>query len=547
MLRYSNIFNLGEHDPIMHTIADITLAGTRGQHTPEWVTSGVKADDPVALTYLAEWHLTQHQGSAEVDKALSLLVTAAEKGYPPAQIRLALVYILGLGHNVDYVAAHEWLEKAAEHEMAEADLLLGMMYSAGLGVDANHDEALRRLKNAAKNGYRLASRLLPSDDSFHLLPLASRFMLSMMRVLAKVMASTSDINDGPLSHSGILDLAKTGDPEAQLLLALFLFKGEGLERNETEAAIWCQKAAEGGDAVAGVIWGLISLLRQHPDTDYAMRLLNSSGYGDLPPVQKIVENYRLLLHREGLSNEASDEIAELDLLLHSALRRVVLTKLNGMFFGSENPLGEEAYFEKIIAHGDAEARLALALEYLSGIEREANKSRGYQLLQLAAEQGQVPAQWLLAIAYLNGKDLETDTAKALIWLRAAAENDLTLAQQELVFLHLAGKADALSEGEVFHWSLVLAQKGKIESQIAVVGAYSKGKGVPQDLAKAMYWLRKAAENGDSMAQLMLGQALLRGKGVAQNIQEAKLWLSKAADQGFEPARDALAAMGYQQT
>lgn len=151
------------------------------------------------------------------------------------------------------------------------------------------------------------------------------------------------------------------------------------------------------------------------------------------------------------------------------------------------------WFEKAEKQGHPTARLFLAFH---GEDLGVHDSKkGFQLLQMAAQQGHVFAQTEIGNAYQLGKGVEQNQATAVLWFRRAALQGFHSGQQNLGV------------------------------------CYELGQGVPRDRGISLKWFRKAAENGNRNAMLALGSRLLNGEDVERNDVEGASWLIRAADKG----------------
>jgi hypothetical protein len=88
------------------------------------------------------------------DYATALLIfkSAAEQGYPNAQVWLGDMYLKGEGVPRNYTQALRWFRLAAEKGYDHAQLRLGNLYTSGEGVAQNYTEANRWYKLAAEQG-----------------------------------------------------------------------------------------------------------------------------------------------------------------------------------------------------------------------------------------------------------------------------------------------------------------------------------------------------------------------------------------------------------
>lgn len=92
---------------------------------------------------------------ADRAEAVKWIVKAAERGYPPAQLRLGQLYEAGEGVGRNPRLAALWYRFAAEQELGEAQYRLAQCYSAGRGVKGDMDAARYWLSKAAENGYEV--------------------------------------------------------------------------------------------------------------------------------------------------------------------------------------------------------------------------------------------------------------------------------------------------------------------------------------------------------------------------------------------------------
>ena len=87
-----------------------------------------------------------------IPEALRWFQKAAQNGYAPAQVNLAVMYANGWGAPQNYGVALQWLRAASEQHYARADYNLGIFYMQGTGVRRDYNEALRWFQKAAAAG-----------------------------------------------------------------------------------------------------------------------------------------------------------------------------------------------------------------------------------------------------------------------------------------------------------------------------------------------------------------------------------------------------------
>lgn len=162
---------------------------------------------------------------------------AAQQGYAPAQVNLAILYLNGWGGPQNYGAALYWLKAAAKSGNARAHTNLGILYLDGLGVRQDYDEALRHFRIAAEQGEVVAMVNLG-------------FMSDKGLGTPKNQVSAAD---------WYRQAAERGDAVGQNNLADMYLRGEGVSQNGATALGWFQKAARQGHTGAQIKLGFLYL------------------------------------------------------------------------------------------------------------------------------------------------------------------------------------------------------------------------------------------------------------------------------------------------
>src|SRR5262249_41653075 len=81
-----------------------------------------------------------------IREARSWFEKAARRGYAPAQVNLAVIYLHGWGASQNYRAALHWLNAAAQQGHPRAYANLGILYMNGWGVPLDYAEACKYLQ-----------------------------------------------------------------------------------------------------------------------------------------------------------------------------------------------------------------------------------------------------------------------------------------------------------------------------------------------------------------------------------------------------------------
>ena len=163
-------------------------------------------------------------------EALQWFEHSASKGYAPAQVNLAVMYINGWGTPQNYGAALHWLLEAAHQKYARAYYNLGILYRQGKGVPANPSEAARYFRLGADAGDSGAETNLG-------------YMYDNGLGLAKDMAA---------AVTCYRKAADRGNALAQNNLADLYLRGEGVPQDDTKAFRLFQQAAAQGQTGARI-------------------------------------------------------------------------------------------------------------------------------------------------------------------------------------------------------------------------------------------------------------------------------------------------------
>jgi len=240
-------------------------------------------------------------------KAVELYRKAAEQGNVKAQRNLGLKYYHGEGINQDFAKAVEWLSKAAAQGEANAQGILAVCYYNGQGVKQDDAKAIEWWRKAAANGDESSKNILAqleSQDKIasknsaqhtapQTLPPNSANNDQIQTLLAQANAlveqgqgdnaiqlyleaanlgsadayfilykiSVEVYGDDPqFKETGNIYLhkaAETGHINAQAILGFYYLTGEGVQKDEAQAAKWFLKAAEQGNPSAQCQIGLM--------------------------------------------------------------------------------------------------------------------------------------------------------------------------------------------------------------------------------------------------------------------------------------------------
>ncbi len=188
-------------------------------------------------------------------------------------------------------------------------------------------------------------------------------------------------------------LSEQGRSEAKILLAVMLFNGIGMEKNEESAVRLLEEAVDDGNPEA--MWRLGWLLLERKELT---RFTNEKKPLDL------------------INEAATKDIGEAQLMLGNLYRKGELVE--------KNYDSSVYWFEKAATKNIAEAIHSLAVAFYNGWGVKRNYAEAAHLLTLASEQGFTSSTFNLGTMYRDGKGVSKDLIKAHeLFLVAAREGN----------------------------------------------------------------------------------------------------------------------------
>ena len=205
------------------------------------------------------------------------LLSLAQAGDAEAQFRLSEMYQSGEeGVPFDFAESTRWVMAAAEQGHPLAQEFLGEVYYEGDGVEQDFEQAAKWFRAAARAGdpdaqFYLGRMYAREEADMEDDPDAEQWLTVAESVCcdanSHIFASLQGFyEDGtlprpgePKSFQGMRRAASIGVRMAQYDLGSAYLNGEGVERDEAEAAKWFRKAAMQGCRVSQLALGVIAL------------------------------------------------------------------------------------------------------------------------------------------------------------------------------------------------------------------------------------------------------------------------------------------------
>jgi len=363
--------------------------------------------------------------------------------------------------------------------------------------------------------------------------------------------------DVPSTASVVLEKAEPGYAEAQYNLGVMFYTGEGVIKNDVEAAECFRKAAERGHVYAQYNLGAMyhnGIGVTQNDIEAAKWFRKAAEQGNADAQNDLGVMYYLGKGVTQNDIEAAKWFRKAAEQEHAAayggLGWLLITQGK---FDEAQTLTEKAHQKQpqmfawsmnlghiYLLKGDRQTARSYYQEALPLIPDDASFEQGpIADFELFIEKGwQVKAcqselDWIRS-AFEQLKLAKSQDDQQLLAEEAQLDQDtfVVSAENQEESPELAETDDELvfSPFQSFQATVKQAERGEAEAQNELGMKYDFGIEVTENDISAAKWYRKAAEQGHAEAQLKLGMMYVYGTGVTQNNIEATKWIRKAAEQ-----------------
>ncbi|MGF1612687.1 MAG: protein kinase [Gammaproteobacteria bacterium] len=304
---------------------------------------------------------------------------------------------------------------------------------------------------------------------------------------------------GPPSETpGAIPKQRPAAPQASLKTALADYHralqyatGEGVPKDDTQAAAWLLRSAEQGYAEA----------------QYQLGLLHDQGKGVVMDPSQAAHWYQ---------KAAAQRVA-------AAQHNLAVLYDRGKGIEAD-PEKAAKWYAEAAAQGLPAAQVGLALLYEKGRGIPQDFEQAARWYRAAATQGWAAAQYNLGLLYEQGKGVEKDPQQALAWYEKAAKQGLPPAQFSLGLLYDEGKGVEQQYSLAVQWYRRAAEQGFEKAQASLGYMYGMGRGVPRDDRHAYAWFALAARRGNQEAQR--NRDLAAGKLTREELHQARQLLEQ---------------------
>lgn len=358
---------------------------------------------------------------------------------------------------------------------------------------------------------------------------------------AEESADAAGTENLPTAVVWYMEMAKSGDADAQYNLGSVYETGFGVQADPDEAVRWYKEAADQDHQLAQLKLGIMYILGDGA----RQSIIKGTNW-----IQSSAENgnqFAKLLYEKVLSPDVvrdmtTEEIIKkirpfIDLGEKKSSEKLlaILEKekkqakkkepeLAERFTGkSKNTLGDEievannvpefiekkartvvnqdsnlALLQREANAGNAEAQYQLGRMYDVGDKLERDRQKAVTWFTSAANQGHAESQYRLAIAYLYGIGVTKNVSAGESWLTKAAEQNHPVAK-EMLPIYLANRSVNSTTSIALSWYLEKVADGDPEGEFGIGNMYENGWGINANNAEARKWLAAARSDGSGGA------------------------------------------------
>ncbi len=207
------------------------------------------------------------------DANIDLLIDAAKKDDPQAQMELGNRYRDGRGVKQNLKESVIWYRRAAAKNLPEAMYQLGWAYYQGIGVQKDQAEAIHWGRKAADAGHPIAQRQLGS------------------LYISGKLDFPKDYHEAARWFSRA---AEQGDGDSQAALADLYMRGLGVPHAPPEAYRWARESADQGNALGEYVLGLLYLqgIGVSKDQSRAFEFIERSAAKGFPQAMQMLSGIK---------------------------------------------------------------------------------------------------------------------------------------------------------------------------------------------------------------------------------------------------------------
>lgn len=511
--------------------------------------------DPTAQFALGQLYQQGHGVKKDLKKAVDYYMAAVEQQDLKAEYTLGMFYLTGEDGKHDYQQALGWLNEAAFKGNPEAQYVLGRLLERGYQTPEGQ-WVVEPNRDRAKSMYALAAFNQNPKGEYHLAEMMVRDQTKILSVQEKTKrhelmkrlyegAASKGVEEAVLplaffdamsdskekqGHAYLVaeKKAKSGSPEAALLLGMLFDRGLGVEQDERDAVHWYKKAKS--NPVSAFILGTYyaeghEVTQDKEEAAVLLKQASAAGfsYADL--------NLAVLDHNQGREFLSTLEKAHVlgNTTASLLLADYSLAGTSNISNASDTAQIKQArgIYQNLAERGDRQAQLKLGYLLEQGLGGKVNMQKAAHWYELAANQGQATAQYLLGrLNQLGHLGKQPNYVLAKQWYSRAMSN-YAPAAVALGFIH-----ETVDDNykQAFTAYELAANKFSVIGEFDLGLVYEYGKGRPVDNKKAEQLYKSAAERGHSRAMVQLAGLYIYDENL-RNYRKGAKWYKKAAKLG----------------
>lgn len=445
-------------------------------------------------------------------KALAYFEKAAEQGNVDSLEQLGLAYCNGGIAMHDEKKAAEYFERAYNSGSVDGAYLLGLLLETGEQTEHDLARALELYLFAAEKGNTNAMTKVgyflhegigaekDIDKSIQWLEKAKAGGNQSAEKFLNIFYQNGE-GDPKAAFEHYLKLAEQGDAEAQYALYNAYDNGDGVEKDEEKARMWCKRAADNGHIVAAAVTGFHEMIFGSTLEGVKYWEIAAQG-GHMKAATDLAD-----LYLEGKDGVPMNKARAIELLNEAANSGYAEAQNSlGVCYITGNGVPENAYeaakwFEKSANQGEEFGMKNFAVCLRNGNGVTIDKAKAIEWFERAIQKGNVHAMFCAATMYAEGEGIATDYLRAeTLYREIMSCNDQTYYDDALFGLALLYSTKTKEHFKAFPLWQESAQRGNGTAQYNLGQCYHNGWGTVQDDEQALYWWRQAAAQGDENAK-----------------------------------------------
>ena len=424
--------------------------------------------------------------------------------------------------------------EAANLGLVDAQYETALAYYDGNGTEQNKTEALLWYKQAAKQGHKIAQKMVANwkdygsiqakfeSNEWHL-ELAKQGNVTEQYLMAIKYSESFRMVE---AFNWFKEAANKDFIAAQYEIAERYLFGIGTEKNPQTAfqlfmKITKQKAKTKEETIA--------LETYMPKAKFMLGKCYEEGLGTAKNPQEAFKFY--------LETAQSDFKETADEILKDASYKTALFYFDGI--GTNKDRNEaKQWYEKSAKYGHLTAKKML--EHWEEYKAIPDKYESLTWHKKLAEQGNAEAQNILGTIsenqyQTNHQKNKKAAQEAFQWYKKSAEQGNAEGEYNLARCYFDGFGVDKNEDVAFSYFTKSAEQNLPDALREIGNCCYTGSGTMKNNTKAIEYYTKAAELGDIKAQMLLADIYQKGEISEKNYEKAQYWYRKAAESGVVDA------------